>query len=223
MPLMPTDVDIKIWLKQNHDWLYDCMCHFRKHDLFITIGLFCTIFQVPGKPSSNYGVQDYATSEKENVKYSVIGRRVFSCRNLRAYILFWFNVILWFLTQHPSHIEYGHDNVIKWKHVPRYWAFVREIHRLPENSPHKGQWRKALMFSLICARLNGRVINREAGDLRRHRTHYDVTVMGTMIYNSARAKYFLKYTRQKFRHSSVVTCKIRSPEVEAEFSWFYHW
>ena len=119
MPLMPTDVDIKIWLKQNHDWLHDCMCHFRKHDLFITIGLFCTIFQVTGKPSSNYGVQDYATSEKENVKYSVIGRRVFSCRNLRAYILFWFNVILWFLTQHPSHIEYGHDNVIKWKHVPR--------------------------------------------------------------------------------------------------------
>ena len=34
--------------------------------------------------------------------------------------------------------------------------------------PHKGQWRGALMFSLICARINGWVNNREAGDLRRH-------------------------------------------------------
>ena len=43
--------------------------------------------------------------------------------------------------------------------------------------PHKGQWRGALMFSLICAWMNGWVDNREAGDLRRHRAHYDVTVM----------------------------------------------
>ena len=43
-----------------------------------------------------------------------------------------------------------HDDVIKWKHFPRYWPFVRGIHRSPENSPHKGQWRGALMFSLIC-------------------------------------------------------------------------
>ena len=45
------------------------------------------------------------------------------------------------------------------------------------NSPHKGQWRGALMFSLICARMNDWVNNREAGDLRRHRGHYDVSVM----------------------------------------------
>ena len=43
--------------------------------------------------------------------------------------------------------------------------------------PHNGQWRGALMFSLICARINGWVNNREAGDLRRHRVHYDVIVM----------------------------------------------
>ena len=42
-----------------------------------------------------------------------------------------------------------HDDVIKWKHFPRYWPFVRGIHRSPVNSPHKGQWRGALMFSLI--------------------------------------------------------------------------
>ena len=57
-----------------------------------------------------------------------------------------------------------HDDVIKWKHFPRYWPFVRGIHRSPVNSPHKGQWRGALMFTLICARINGWVNNREAGD-----------------------------------------------------------
>ena len=41
----------------------------------------------------------------------------------------------------------------------------------------KGQWRVALMFSLICTWINGFVNNREAGDLRYHRAHYDVIVM----------------------------------------------
>ena len=48
---------------------------------------------------------------------------------------------------------------------------------VPVNSPHKGQWRGALMFSLICVWINGWVNNRGAGDLRRHRGHYDVMVM----------------------------------------------
>ena len=42
-----------------------------------------------------------------------------------------------------------------WRHqkeiFPRYRPFVRGIHRAPVNSPHKGPWRGALMFSLICA------------------------------------------------------------------------
>ena len=54
---------------------------------------------------------------------------------------------------------------------------MREIHRSPVNSPHKGQWRGALMFSLICVRINDWVHNRESGDLIRYRAHYDVIVM----------------------------------------------
>ena len=54
---------------------------------------------------------------------------------------------------------------------------MRGIHRSPVISPHKGQWRGALMFSLIYAWINGWVNNREAGDFRRHSAHYDVTVM----------------------------------------------
>ena len=70
-----------------------------------------------------------------------------------------------------------HDDVIKWKHFPRYWPFVRGIHRSPVNSPHKDQWRGALIFSLIWDWIIDWVNNREAGDLRRHRPHYNVTVM----------------------------------------------
>ena len=69
------------------------------------------------------------------------------------------------------------DDAIKWKHFPRYWPFVRGIHRSPVNSPHKGQWRGALIFSLICAWINGWANNREAGDLRRHHAHFDVIAM----------------------------------------------
>ena len=68
-----------------------------------------------------------------------------------------------------------------WRHqmetLSALLAICAGIHRPPVNSPHKGQWRGALMFSLICVWINGWVNNREAGDLRRYRAHYDVTVM----------------------------------------------
>ena len=47
--------------------------------------------------------------------------------------------------------------------------------------PHECQWCRALMFSLICAWINNLVNNREAGDLRRHRTHYAVIVMTCQV------------------------------------------
>ena len=72
---------------------------------------------------------------------------------------------------HPFH---------EWKYFLRYWPFVWRIHRSPVNSPHKGQWCGALMFSLICAWINGWVNNRTAGDLRHHRAHYGVTVMPSL-------------------------------------------
>ena len=54
---------------------------------------------------------------------------------------------------------------------------MAKLCRSPVNSPHKGQWRGAFMFSLICVRINGWVNNGEAGDLRGYRAHYDVIVM----------------------------------------------
>ena len=79
--------------------------------------------------------------------------------------------------QHFTTNREAHDDVIKSKHFPRYWPFVRVIHPWPVNSPHKGQWRGAFMFSLICAWINAWVNDRKDGDLRRHRVYNDVIVM----------------------------------------------
>ena len=92
-----------------------------------------------------------------------------------------------------------HDDVIKWKHFPRYWPFVRGIHRSPVNPPLKGQWRGSFMFSLICAWINGWVNNREAGDLKLHCAHNDVIVMkatkhvGVIRRNDDQITMFFKY------------------------------
>ena len=68
-----------------------------------------------------------------------------------------------------------------WRHQMEIFSALLAIcagnSPVPVNSPHKGQWRGALMFSLICVWTNGSVNNREAGDLRRYRVHYDVTVI----------------------------------------------
>ena len=63
------------------------------------------------------------------------------------------------------------------KHFPRYWPFVWGIPRSPVHSPYKAQWRRALMFSLICTWRNSWVNNGDDSDLRCHCAHHDVTVM----------------------------------------------
>ena len=83
------------------------------------------------------------------------------------------------------------DDVIKSKHVLRYMPFVPGIHRWPVTSPSKGQWRGALIFSLICAWINGWVNNREAGDLRRHQAHCDVIVRSLPVWRPCRPRWVL--------------------------------
>ena len=91
--------------------------------------------------------------------------------------------LLWYLSRNLSLPH--HDDVIKWKHFPRNWPFVRKIHRSPVNFPHKGQWRGALMFSLIYVWINDWANNREAGDLRRQHGHYDVIVMSRIFHDAS--------------------------------------
>ena len=89
-----------------------------------------------------------------------------------------------------------------WRHqmenFPRHWPFVRGIHRSPVNSPHKGQWRGALMFSLICVWRNGWVNNRGAGDLRRH-----VVIMTSLQSMGPRFRPFLRDNTQTYAHSVI--------------------
>ena len=70
-----------------------------------------------------------------------------------------------------------------WRHQMETFSALLAIcaGNSPVNSPHKGQWRGSLMFTLICVWINGCVNNRKAGDLRRYCTHYGVTVMWSMI------------------------------------------
>ena len=74
-----------------------------------------------------------------------------------------------------------HDDCLQMGTFSAWLAFWVGIHRSPVNSQHKGQWRGALMFSLICAChrawTNDWVSNRETGNLIHHRAHYDVIVI----------------------------------------------
>ena len=104
-----------------------------------------------------------------------------------------------FYGEHSLHISWRSTHLLHLYFLFSWWrhqmetcsaslAFVRGIHRRlrgihrsPVNSPHTDQWRGALMFSLICAWTGSWVNNQDAGDLRRHRAHYDVTVMWCRI------------------------------------------
>ena len=78
---------------------------------------------------------------------------------------------------HHWRLSCRYDDVIELKSFTRYCLYERGITRLPVVFPHEGQWLGAVMFSLICAWTNSWANNRDAGDLRRHRSHHDVTVM----------------------------------------------
>ena len=100
-----------------------------------------------------------------------------------------------------------HDDIIKLKDFLCYWPFVWGIHRSPVNSPHKGQWRGALMFALICSWINGSINNREASYLRCHCTHYDVTVMYNIGVWFLRVYYVHLMQRWKFiSHTITLFC-----------------
>ena len=79
---------------------------------------------------------------------------------------------------HPFHQHPWHS---WWRHQKETFSALLGIcagnSPVPVITTHKGQWRGALMFSLICVWIKSWVNNREAGDLRRHHAHSDVTVM----------------------------------------------
>ena len=93
--------------------------------------------------------------------------------------------------------------------------------RSPVNSPHKDQWRGALMFSLTCAWTNSWANNGDAGDLRRHRAHYEVIIMVTLPTPLALGSRFTNdflpaiQIRWKFRPAIILLLAIRSQQIVA--------
>ena len=93
--------------------------------------------------------------------------------------------------------------------------------------PHKGQWRGALMFSLIYTWTNGWVNNRGAGDLRRHCAHYDVTVMATsmtlrLVSHEGRGVLYLISATRQFAQQLVqinINKYTSWPFVEGNHQW----
>ena len=72
-----------------------------------------------------------------------------------------------------------HDDVIKWKHFPRHWPFVRWIHRSPVKSRHMPTDAECWCLPFICA-MNKRLSKQSWGWwFETNRTHYDIIVMLT--------------------------------------------
>ena len=110
-----------------------------------------------------------------------ITKIIVGCRFIYIYIYVFYFMLLSssYRKQEPVAIVHGlHDDV---SHQMETFSALLAIcagnSPVTVNSSHKGQRHGALKFSLIWAWINGSVNNREAGDWRRHRAHYDVTVM----------------------------------------------
>ena len=84
-----------------------------------------------------------------------------------------------YMTLLLMHVLTWENDIPWWRHQMETFSALLAIcaGNSPVPFPHKGQWRGALIFSLICVRING-FNNGEAGDLRRYLAHYDVTVRG---------------------------------------------
>ena len=103
------------------------------------------------------------------------------------------------------HVQKCHDDVIKWKHFPRYWPFVRG------NSSVTGAW------------INEWVNNLEAGDLRRHRGHFDVTVIcSDLVINDNENNFSSNLNYQRSIISAMVPRLCTSLETLAIYSCINH-
>ena len=81
--------------------------------------------------------------------------------------------------------------------------FLGRIHRSPMDSLHKGQWRRALMFPLMCAWTISWGNNRDAGDLRRHRAHFDVTIITCHVHRPWDIQYLHTCVSNRICHACI--------------------
>ena len=105
-----------------------------------------------------------------------------------------------------------------WRHQMEAYSALLAI--CAGNSPHKGQWRGAFMFSLICAWINRWVNNREAGDLRRYRPHYDVIVMYNNKTKLSQHKHLTRWGQDKMVDIQVHSLERKYMNFDYHFTDF---
>ena len=86
----------------------------------------------------------------------------------------------WLLVGYPCWLKQTPISKL-WRHQMETFSALLAI--CVGNSPHKSQWGGGLRWCFLWSApwINGWVDNREAGDLRRHRAHYDAIVMNLCI------------------------------------------
>ena len=129
----------------------------------------------------------------------IIGRVILYARWMGHYVLQW-----------------KHSDVIKWKHIPCYRPFVRG----PVNSPHKGQWRGALMLFFFCAWTNGWV-NNPSAVFRRHRAHYGVTVIRWKLHRPPQCWKMAANALLLFMISGIVSVRQRLKSFTSSLDMVY--
>ena len=112
----------------------------------------------------------------------------------------------------------NHDDVIKWKHFPRCWPFVRGIHRSPVTGT-KASDAKLWCFLWSAPEKTGWVNNLEAGDLRRHRAHYDVTVMIMITMTTWKITNYYKVHLNSFEKCTSRTHNICRKHIHDAIFW----
>ena len=116
-------------------------------------------------------------------------------------IIIWPRIRIWIIVKHIEKYDVRRKNVSWWRHQMETFSALLAIcagnSPVPDEFPHKGQRRRALMFSLIFAWINGWVNNREAGYFRRYRAHYDVIVMLIQSISLSQNGYFIFYIENK--------------------------
>ena len=119
--------------------------------------------------------------------------------------LFRLRCVSWWMAHQVRGNRHGHGDVIKWKHFPRYCPLCGEFtgHRwIPLTKVSNTElW----CFLWSAPWINGWVNNREAGDLRRHRVHYDAILMirGYLLNSLGLALLTLSWDKNWDNHSLV--------------------
>ena len=122
--------------------------------------------------------------------------RASDLHNARTTILNPFNFVVSISTIPVSWVPHWKSNFPPWRRHASCWrhhveTFFTLLALCEGNSPvtgevpSQGPVTRRLMFSLICAWRNGWANHRVAGDLRRHRAHYDFTATFRLCVSSS--------------------------------------